>query len=143
VLERRSDRLELGNNARCHQIMKRACDRCADNERDDRVLRGYNRQDDGEQASPARLWRARNANDGGIVVFRNTHSNFRLDRVTAAPGLMFGPELVEARLELPIDAFAVAQLARPLQGNDIARLGHRREHQAGSVAVAPDEAGHA
>src|SRR5258705_13488942 len=53
---------------------------------------------------------------------------------------MFGPELIEARLQLPVRPFTGAEPARPLQRNDAARLVHVGEHQACRVTIAPDHA---
>lgn len=139
MLEGRGNRFKASHDLRCNQITESASNGYADNECDDRVLRGCYRQKHRKQSSPSGFRRDRDGRDDGIVVFCDTHSGFRHEGFTAAPNLVLRRKLIDAGLELSIDAFAVAQLARQLNWNDIASPSRRRKRQAGGICVAPDE----
>lgn len=139
MLEGRGNRFKASHDLRCNQITESASNGYADNECDDRVLRGCYRQKHRKQSSPSGFRRDRDGRDDGIVVFCDTHSGFRHEGFMAAPNLVLRRKLIDAGLELSIDAFAVAQLARQLNWNDIASPSRRRKRQAGGICVAPDE----
>ena len=139
MLECRGNRFKASYDLGCNQITESAGNGCADNECDDCVLRSCNRQKHRKQSSPPGFRCDRDRGANGTVVFRDTHSGFRRDGFTAAPNLVLRRKLIDAGLELSIDAFAAAQLARQFKRNDIASPGRRRKRQAGGIPIAPDQ----
>src|SRR5688572_11291292 len=74
---------------------------------------------------------------GGLAAARSRVSS----PSTVLMRLVFGQDLIEARLQPPVGALAGPELARPVQRNHVAHLARFREHQARCVPVAPDQAG--
>ena len=110
ALERGFDRFELGDDLRGHDIAKDAGDRQADD---------ASRRSCTAPSTPAI---SNAAGAAGLSAAWRRQGGGRLRLQPCSCDLVLGQDLIEARLEPPVGPFAGAQLARPVQRNDVARL---------------------